>query len=70
MKGYIMVFEHPFFAITGPDGSFEIQGVPAGEQRLVVWQETKGYVTAGKATGMPVQVKAGEVTDIGLIKMQ
>jgi hypothetical protein len=70
MKGYIMVFEHPFFAITGPDGSFEIQGVPAGEQRLVVWQETKGYVTAGKATGMPVQVKAGEVTDVGLIKMQ
>jgi hypothetical protein len=70
MKGYIMVFEHPFFAITGLDGSFEIQGVPAGEQRLVVWQETKGYVTAGKATGMPVQVKAGAVTDVGSIKMQ
>jgi hypothetical protein len=70
MKGYIMVFDHPFFAITGADGSFEIQGVPAGEQRLVVWQETKGYVTDGKAAGMAVQVKAGGVTDVGLIKMQ
>jgi hypothetical protein len=70
MKGYIMVFDHPFFAITGPDGSFEIQGVPAGEQRLVVWQETKGYVTEGKAAGMPVKVPAGGVADVGLIKMQ
>jgi hypothetical protein len=70
MKGYIMVFEHPFFAITGADGSFEIQGVPAGAQRLVVWQETKGYVTEGKATGMPVEVKAGGVSDVGVIKMQ
>jgi hypothetical protein len=70
MKGYIMVFDHPFFAITGADGSFEIAGVPAGEQKLVVWQETKGYVTEGKATGMPVSVKGGGVSDVGLIKMR
>jgi hypothetical protein len=70
MKGYIMVFDHPFFAITGEDGSFEIGGVPAGEQKLVVWQETKGYVTEGKAVGMPVTVKAGGVTDVGAIKMK
>ena len=70
MKGYIMVFDHPFFAITGEDGSFEIQGVPAGGQQLVVWQETKGYVTEGKAAGMPVQVTAGGVTDVGTIKMK
>ena len=70
MKGYIMVFDHPFFAITGADGSFEIQGVPAGEQKLVVWQETKGYVTDGKAAGMPVTVKAGAVTDVGSINLK
>jgi hypothetical protein len=70
MKGYIMVFDHPFFAITGEDGSFEIQGVPAGEQKLVVWQSERGYVTEGKAVGMPVQVKAGGVTDVGVVKMK
>ncbi len=70
MKGYIMVFDHPFFAITDTDGSFEIQGVPAGEQKLVVWQETKGYVTEGKAAGVPVSVQAGGVTDVGTIKMK
>ena len=67
MKAYLMVFDHPFFAITGPDGSFEIKGVPAGEQNLVVWQEKVGYVNPEKAKGMPVTVKAGEVTDVGAV---
>ena len=30
MNGWFMVFDHPFFALTKPDGSFEIAGVPAG----------------------------------------
>jgi plastocyanin len=70
MKGYLMVFDHPFFAVTGDDGSFEIQGVPAGEQKLVLWQSLKGYVSEGKGQGMAVTVKAGAATDIGEIKMQ
>lgn len=70
MKGYLMVFDHPFFAVTGEDGSFVIKGVPAGEQKLVVWQPFKGYVTEGKALGMAVTVKAGETKDIGEITMQ
>jgi hypothetical protein len=69
MKGYLMVFDHPFFAVTGGDGSFEITGVPAGTQNLVVWQETVGYVTTSAARGMPVQVQAGAVTDVGEIKL-
>jgi len=69
MKAYIMVFDHPFFAVTAEDGSFEIAGVPAAKQKLVVWQETVGYVTPGRAQGMPIQIKAGEVTDAGSIKM-
>jgi hypothetical protein len=69
MHGHVMVFNHPFFAVTGADGSFELKGVPAGAFKLVVWQETKGYVTPGKATGMPVTVTAGEVTDVGEIKL-
>ncbi len=69
MKGYIMVFDHPFFTTTASDGSFEIKGVPAGDQNLIVWQETVGYVTPGQSRGMPVKVRAGEVTDVGDIKL-
>ena len=69
MTGYFMVFDHPFFAVTGPDGSFEITGVPAGTQNLIVWQETVGYATPGATKGMPVEVKAGETTDVGEVKL-
>ena len=69
MKGWVMVFDHPFFAVTSDDGSFEITGVPAGTQNLVLWQEKVGYVTAGTSRGQAVTVKAGEVTDVGEIKL-
>lgn len=70
MEGYIMVFDHPFFVVTGDDGSFEIKGVPAGTQKLVVWQQSVGYVNPEKLKGTPVKVSAGEVTDIGELKMK
>jgi hypothetical protein len=69
MKGWLMVFDHPFFTTTGLDGAFEIKGVPQGEQNLVVWQEKVGYATPGGGRGMPVTVRAGAVTDAGEIKL-
>lgn len=30
MRAYVNVVDHPFFAITGADGSFEIKGLPPG----------------------------------------
>jgi hypothetical protein len=70
MKAYLMVFDHPFFAVTGEDGSFEINGVPAGEQNLIVWQEKVGYVNPEKVKGKPVSVKAGEATDVGSLTLE
>jgi hypothetical protein len=69
MHGRIMILDHPFFAVTGVDGSFEIKGVPPGEQNFVLWQEKVGYVTPGAGGRMPVKVTAGEVTDVGDIKI-
>lgn len=69
MKGYLMVFNHPFFVVTGADGSFEIKGIPAGSHKIVAWQESAGYVTTGAAAGQAVEVKAGEATDLGEIKV-
>ena len=67
MNGWFMVFDHPFFAVTGDDGSFEITGVPAGPQKLIVRQEKVGFVTKGGRAGIDVEVKPGSVTDIGEI---
>ena len=69
MHGHVMIFDHPFFAVTGPDGSFELRGVPPGSQNVVVWQEKVGYVTPGMARGMPVNVAAGEVVNLREIKI-
>lgn len=39
------IMSHPFFAVTGPDGSFSLKGVPPGEYELVVWHEKLGSAT-------------------------
>ena len=69
MKGYLLVLDHPFFATTAADGSFEIKGVPAGDQKLIVWQGNIGYVNQGYGRGMPVSVKDGGVSDVGEVKI-
>ena len=36
---YLAVFDHPYFAVTAPNGTFRIDGVPPGRYRLKVWHE-------------------------------
>ncbi len=42
MMAWGAVFSHPFFAVTGTNGSFSIKGLPAGKYTLKVWQEKLG----------------------------
>jgi hypothetical protein len=42
MRAYIGVVRHPFFAVTGDDGTFTIKGVPPGNYTIEVWQEKYG----------------------------
>jgi plastocyanin len=42
MVGHIGVFANPFFAVTGSDGSFRIEGLPAGTYTLATWHELYG----------------------------
>jgi hypothetical protein len=60
MRSYISVLNHPFFAVTGEDGSYEIKNVPPGDYEVEVFHE-KLKTQSGKAT-----VKAGEPTKVDL----
>jgi plastocyanin len=42
MHAYIGVVEHPYFAVTKADGSFELSNVPPGDYTVAVWHEKLG----------------------------
>jgi len=46
MTGYVAIMNHPFFAVTGDDGTFSIAKVPAGKYTLEAWHERLGSKTA------------------------
>jgi len=39
MNAFACVFSHPFFAVTGEDGTFEIK-LPPGDYEISAWQES------------------------------
>ena len=42
MSAYILLFEHPYYAVTDSLGRFRIEGVPVGTYTVKVWHETLG----------------------------
>jgi len=52
MTAYAGILEHPYHAVTGEDGAFEIKGLPPGKYTLEAWHEKLGSqtqeVTVGK----------------------
>jgi len=45
MSAYVGVLDHPHFAVTGADGSFEIENLPAGTYTVEAWHEKAGTQT-------------------------
>jgi plastocyanin len=45
MSAYIGVVAHPYFAVTGQDGSFDIPKLPPGTYTLEAWHEALGTQT-------------------------
>jgi hypothetical protein len=58
---YIAVFDHPYFAVTAPNGTFTIDGVPPGKYKVMAWHER-----VGRAEQM-VEVAAGGVANAGMV---
>ena len=45
MRAYIGVLDHPYFAVTGADGAFNLEGLPPGTYAIEAWHETLGTQT-------------------------
>jgi plastocyanin len=61
MSAYLHVLSHPFFAVTGDDGSFLLNSVPPGTYTLQTWHETL------KPQTKTVTVQAGERKTVDFI---
>ena len=59
MKNYTQVFDHPYFAVTGNDGTFSISDVPDGTYEVVAWQEKFG---SKRTLSQKVTVSSGKAT--------
>jgi len=44
MKAYHFPIDHPYYAVTNEDGTFTIEGLPAGKHEFKVWQERSGLL--------------------------
>jgi hypothetical protein len=42
MRAYIGVVNHPYFAVSGASGTFELPNLPPGEYTIEAWHETLG----------------------------
>lgn len=58
MRGYVVVHDTPFFAVSGDDGSFAIDKVPTGKYEVVAWHSQFG---TKKGSVEVAEGKAGEV---------
>mgnify|MGYP001561572275 CR=1 FL=1 len=45
MHAFIHVFDHPYYAVTGADGTFTIPNVPPGQHTVKIWHERYGIQT-------------------------
>jgi len=54
MFAWVSIFDHPYFAVSGKDGSFKIANVPPGKYKLQAAHRKAGTVT------QEIEVKEGE----------
>jgi hypothetical protein len=58
MSAWVAVFDHPYFAVTGDDGSFKLPVLPPGKYTIRAWHETLG------TQEREVTVEAGKTPEV------
>ena len=51
MRGFVVVTDHPYFSVSGDDGSFTIKNVPAGKYNVEAWHSQYGKKTQSVEVG-------------------
>ena len=51
MRGWVVVADHPFYALSNDAGEFELPPVPPGKYTLQIWHETLGINTRDVTVG-------------------
>jgi plastocyanin len=62
MHGWHFPLDHPYAAVSGPTGEFEIKDLPAGEHSFRVWAE--GAIGHYLSRGLKVTIKPGQTETI------
>jgi hypothetical protein len=61
MHSYVAVFKHPYFAVTGQNGSFDLSNLPPGTYTIKAWHEKLGTST------QTITIGANETKEINFV---
>ena len=65
MSAWVAVFDHPYYFVTGRDGSFRIGNLPAGTYELELWHERLPAQTHTVTVGVGESARVDAVMRVG-----
>ena len=65
IRGYWLIVDHPYAALTDKDGKFQIDQLPVGEHTFEIWHERPGYLEKS----FKITVTAGDTVELPTMKL-